>query len=116
MAVQSPSEWQSDTAGTYLYFTKPIQKSPQDDREYRLIRLENGLEAMLVHDAEADVAAANLNVSVGFLQDPVGSIALGLSCGVLIYLALTQDDMPGLAHFCEHLLFLVNENMRNLLI
>ncbi|KAF7311385.1 Insulin-degrading enzyme [Mycena kentingensis (nom. inval.)] len=73
----------------YSVFTKPIQKSQQDDREYRLIRLENGLEAMLVHDAKADKAAAALDVGVGHLQDP--------------------DDMPGLAHFCEHLLFMGTE-------
>src|SRR5579863_9656974 len=51
-------------------YTKPIQKSQQDSREYRLIRLDNGLQAMLVHDATADKAAASLNVAVGHLHDP----------------------------------------------
>jgi hypothetical protein len=53
-------------------YMKPIQKSQQDDREYRLIRLDNGLQAMLVHDAKADKAAASLDVAVGHLDDPVG--------------------------------------------
>ena len=86
MTVQSLAEWQSDTTGSFRYFTKPIQKSPQDDREYRLIRLENGLEAMLVHDAKADKAAASLDVAVGHLYDPVRSIT---SC-FFSYCLLTQ--------------------------
>ncbi|KAL6301582.1 insulin-degrading enzyme [Sparassis latifolia] len=73
----------------YTVFTKSIQKSPQDDREYRLIQLQNGLQSMLVHDPKADKAAASLDVAVGHLYDP--------------------DDMPGLAHFCEHLLFMGTE-------
>jgi insulysin len=74
---------------SYWVYTKQIQKSQQDEREYRLIRLDNGLQAMLVHDAKADKAAASLDVAVGHLHDPV--------------------DMPGLAHFCEHLLFMGTE-------
>lgn len=58
---------------SYWVYTKPIQKSQQDDREYRLIRLDNGLQAMLVHDAKADKAAASLDVAVGHLQDPVST-------------------------------------------
>ena len=60
-------------APPYWVFTKPIQKSQQDDREYRLIRLDNGLQAMLVHDAKADKAAASLDVAVGHLHDPVST-------------------------------------------
>ncbi|KAG0697015.1 Metalloenzyme, LuxS/M16 peptidase-like protein [Suillus ampliporus] len=73
----------------YTLFTKPIEKSQLDEREYRLIKLENGLSAMLVQDAKADIAAASLDVAVGHLSDP--------------------DDIPGLAHFCEHLLFMGTE-------
>ena len=67
--------WTRVTTGPTPYdvFTKPIQKSPQDDREYRLIRLENGIQAMLVHHAKADKAAASLDVAVGHLYDPVSS-------------------------------------------
>ncbi|KAI0784388.1 insulin-degrading enzyme [Abortiporus biennis] len=73
----------------YQVYTAPIQKSLQDEREYRVIKLENGLEAMLIHDPKTDKAAASLDVAVGHLHDP--------------------DDMPGLAHFCEHLLFMGTE-------
>ncbi|KAL5511367.1 STE23_2 [Sanghuangporus vaninii] len=79
---------QDDRPGHFLYGA-PIQKSPADDREYRVIRLENGLQAVLVHDAKTDKAAASLDVAVGHLSDP--------------------DDIPGLAHFCEHLLFMGTE-------
>ena len=51
-------------------YAKPIQKSQQDDREYRLIRLDNGLQVMLVHDPTADKAAASLDVAIGHLHDP----------------------------------------------
>ncbi|KAH9945848.1 Metalloenzyme, LuxS/M16 peptidase-like protein [Epithele typhae] len=88
MAASVPVAWTRVTAGqtSFSVFPKPIQKSPQDDREYRIIKLDNGLQAMLIHDAKADKAAASLDVAVGHLYDP--------------------DDMPGLAHFCEHLLFM----------
>ncbi|KAG5637127.1 hypothetical protein H0H81_005656 [Sphagnurus paluster] len=84
--------WRRVSSGAvppYAVFTKPIQKSEQDDRDYRIIELSNGLQATLVHDAKADKAAASLDVAVGHLYDP--------------------DDMPGLAHFCEHLLFMGTE-------
>lgn|ERR1700722_10895998 len=64
----------NDQSPAYSVFTKPIQKSSQDDRDYRLIRLENGLHAMLIHDAKTDKAAASLDVAVGHLYDPVSTI------------------------------------------
>ncbi|MDT8895132.1 insulinase family protein [Halomonas sp. I1] len=64
--------------------------SPHDDRDYRILTLDNGLTALLVSDSEADKAAASLNVDVGSAQDP--------------------DDLPGLAHYLEHMLFLGTES------
>ena len=63
--------------------------SPHDSRDYRILTLENGLTALLVSDPEADKAAASMNVSVGSAQDP--------------------EDLAGLAHFVEHMLFLGTE-------
>ncbi|KAJ4475639.1 insulin-degrading enzyme [Lentinula aciculospora] len=93
MAIETTS-WRRVTPAQegippFSVFTKAIQKSPQDDREYRIIELENGLKAVLIHDGKADKAAASLDVAVGHLSDP--------------------NDMPGLAHFCEHLLFMGTE-------
>jgi hypothetical protein len=39
----------------------------------RLVRLANGLEALVISDPEADKAAAALTVRVGHLSDPVSS-------------------------------------------
>ncbi|MBP5981656.1 MAG: insulinase family protein [Halomonas sp.] len=63
--------------------------SPFDSRDYRVLTLENGLNVLLVSDPEADKAAASMNVRVGSAQDP--------------------DDLLGLAHFLEHMLFLGTE-------
>ncbi|MGQ4878336.1 insulinase family protein [Billgrantia sp. LNSP4103-1] len=63
--------------------------SPHDSRDYRVLLLENGLTALLVSDPEADQAAVSMNVGVGSAQDP--------------------DDLQGLAHFLEHMLFLGTE-------
>ncbi|KAL0491918.1 insulysin [Acrasis kona] len=66
-----------------------IQIPEGDDREYKLIRLDNDLEALIISDSKADKAAAALDVKVGHFSDPI--------------------EVPGLAHFCEHMLFLGTE-------
>jgi len=63
-----------------------------DDRSYRVIRLPNKLEALLVHDPETDKASASVNVKVGSFSD--------------------ADDMPGMAHAVEHLLFMGTKKVR----
>lgn len=67
-----------------------ILKSPADPRDYRAITLANGLRALLVSDPKTAQASAALSVHVGFNSDP--------------------DGLPGLAHFCEHMLFLGNSD------
>jgi hypothetical protein len=64
----------------HLVYTKTIVKSEQDDRDYRIIRLENGLQATLVHDGKADKAAASLDVAVGHLYDPVCLTTISCLC------------------------------------
>ena len=54
-------------------FLKAIEKPETDDRDYRLIRMQNGLRALLIHDPKADKAAAAMDVGVGHLSDPVGT-------------------------------------------
>lgn len=66
--------------------TDHLETPALDDRLYRVIRLSNQLEAMLVHDADTDKASAAMDVNVGAFSDP--------------------DDMPGMAHAVEHLLFM----------
>ena len=67
-----------------------IRKSPNDDRDYRHVTLSNGLQVTLVSDPTADKAAASLDVNVGHFADPV--------------------EVPGIAHFLEHMLFLGTED------
>lgn len=68
-------------------------KSLKDEKEYRLLRLENGLKALCVHHPQTGksnkLAAANLLVNVGGLDDP--------------------RQAQGLSHFLEHMLFLGSE-------
>jgi insulysin len=78
MTISSGSDWKrvtpaDSTIPPYSVFIKPIQKSPRDEREYRVIRLDNGLKATLIHDHETDKAAASIDVAVGHLHDPVCS-------------------------------------------
>ena len=67
----------------YHVYHKDIIRSERDERDYRLIRLQNGLQAMLVHDLKAEKAAASLDVAVGHLYDPVRDIDLRIMRGVL---------------------------------
>ncbi|XP_041370738.1 insulin-degrading enzyme-like [Gigantopelta aegis] len=62
-----------------------ITKSETDKRQYRGLELANHLKVLLVSDPDASTAAAAIDVHVGELKDP--------------------REIPGLAHFCEHMLF-----------
>jgi hypothetical protein len=82
-----PLQLEGEPTSSCTTFARPIVQSPNDNRAYRIIKLHNNLQALLISDPNTDKAAASLSVGVGHLSDP--------------------DDRPGLAHFCEHLLFMV---------
>ncbi|XP_054708191.1 insulin-degrading enzyme-like [Uloborus diversus] len=63
-----------------------IIKSEEDNRHYCGLELINGMKVLLISDPSTDKSAAALNVQIGSMSDP--------------------PDIPGLAHFCEHMLFL----------
>lgn len=63
-----------------------LERPQLDDRSYRIITLKNDLEVLLIHEAGTDKASAALDVNVGSFSD--------------------ADDMPGIAHAVEHLLFM----------
>nr|DBA15111.1 TPA: hypothetical protein GDO54_004366 [Pyxicephalus adspersus] len=69
--------------------TNDIVKSHEDKREYRGVELANGIKAVLISDPTTDKSSAALDVYIGYLSDP--------------------ENIPGLAHFCEHMLFLGTE-------
>ncbi|CAJ0912237.1 16532_t:CDS:2, partial [Entrophospora sp. SA101] len=87
-----PSDFVISPDNSHAVFSKIIEKSENDDRSYRLIRLNNELEALLIHDPETDKSSAALDVHVGQLSDP--------------------DNLEGLAHFCEHLLFMGTKKVK----
>ncbi|XP_039527694.1 insulin-degrading enzyme isoform X2 [Pimephales promelas] len=66
-----------------------IIRSPEDKREYRGLDFTNGLKAILISDPTTDKSSAALDVHIGSLSDP--------------------ENISGLAHFCEHMLFLGTE-------
>ncbi|KAK5120857.1 hypothetical protein LTR85_005924 [Meristemomyces frigidus] len=66
-----------------------LEKPLLDVRSYRVIKLPNQLEALLIHDPDTDKASAAMDVNVGSFSD--------------------AEDMPGIAHAVEHLLFMGTE-------
>ncbi|CAK1554529.1 unnamed protein product [Leptosia nina] len=72
-----------------LHRYRDIVKSQEDKRVYRGLQLANRMKVLLVSDPTTDKSAAAIDVNVGYLSDP--------------------DELPGLAHFCEHMLFLGTE-------
>eukprot|EP00924_Labyrinthula_sp_SR-Ha-C_P005956 maker-scaffold_14-snap-gene-10.21-mRNA-1 protein AED:0.19 eAED:0.20 QI:0/0/0/1/1/1/2/0/412 len=70
-----------------------IEKRDLDICDYKYHKLANGVKCMVVHDPDCltnkKKAAACLSLQVGKLHEP--------------------KNIPGLAHFCEHMLFLGTE-------
>eukprot|EP00102_Acyrthosiphon_pisum_P023885 XP_016661095.1 PREDICTED: insulin-degrading enzyme-like [Acyrthosiphon pisum] len=66
--------------------TNVVRKSVMDLRDYRALKLKNGLKVLLISDPDTDNSAASLAVAVGSLNDP--------------------KALPGLAHLCEHMLIM----------
>ena len=63
----------------------PFRAPKTDEASYKFINLENGLKALVVSDPTAEKAACAADVRVGSMEDPL--------------------ELPGLAHFLEHMLF-----------
>lgn len=64
-----------------------VLEVPKDDnREYRYFVLENGMKCLIYNDPEGDREGAAVSVRVGSLTNP--------------------KELPGLAHFLEHMLFM----------
>jgi insulysin len=63
-----------------------LEKPLLDNRTYRVVKLPNNLEALLIHDPDTDKASAALDNHAGAMSD--------------------EKDMPGMAHAVEHALFM----------
>lgn len=70
--------------------SEAIRKSQQDPRDYRAIRLDNGMLVLLVSDKAAVKSLSAVAVPVGSLQNP--------------------DDQLGLAHYLEHMILMGSVN------
>ena len=68
-----------------------IRNCDLDPRGYRGVILKNKLKIILISDPQTDLSAASLEVSVGSSSDP--------------------EEIQGLAHFLEHMLFLGTEKV-----
>ncbi|ATX77562.1 insulinase family protein [Reinekea forsetii] len=79
--IQSPGSVESNPSN--------IDVSASEARIFKTLTLNNGLSVVLVSDPSSDKAAAALNVFSGSWANP--------------------SDIPGLAHFLEHMLFLGTE-------
>ncbi|KAJ2003223.1 metalloprotease, partial [Coemansia thaxteri] len=73
----------------YEEYVGPMEQSASDSNSYKLIRLPNNMVVMCVHDADTEMSAASLSVGVGANMDP--------------------EELQGLAHFLEHMLFMGTE-------
>lgn len=78
------SKWRDCATRDGIYsfstFTGHIDKPDLDDRDYRLVDLNNGLRAIVIHDDTADKAAACVTVQVGAMHDPVSYPCVELLC------------------------------------
>ena len=94
-----------------------ITKSPLDIRDYTFIRLQNDMKVLLISDKDTDKAAAALSVNVGeFIY--VNILTLLGPARIICYLGYMSDPdtLPGLAHLCEHMLFLGTDKVRDCLV
>lgn len=59
-----------------------LEQSPHDKRQCRFVKLENGFEALLIHDPEANMDGVALNIAVGSFSDDANS--QGMAMAVLV--------------------------------
>jgi hypothetical protein len=90
--LRQPHRWLSSAAGgsspnsISAEAFNTVIKRPLDDRDYKALTLDNGLRVLLISDSKSSRSAAALDVHAGYFSDP--------------------KNLPGLAHFCEHMSFL----------
>ena len=70
-----------------------VNKSAMDDRTYQVLCLDNQLRVLLISDPDSNISAAAMDVAVGSFSD--------------------RPEVQGLAHFCEHMLFLGTQKYSN---
>jgi len=81
-------------ASALIQVEESIIKAKIDRRQYKGIELGNGIKAVIISDPDSSVGSAAVDIKVGTLADPL--------------------EMQGLAHFCEHMVFLESKEYPNL--
>ena len=85
MTVESKKQV-SSMDSTIVHIVDNIKKSDCDLWNYRGLELSNGMLVVLISDPNIDKAAAALDIKTGSFADP--------------------NDVLGIAHFLEHMLFM----------
>ncbi|KAG2383548.1 hypothetical protein C9374_004219 [Naegleria lovaniensis] len=78
-----------------------VIKPPLDKREYKVIKLENELEALLVSDPETAQAAAAMDVKVGHFSDPVIFQDWHTFVSICVFWDLLSIQKKGVSGFCQ---------------
>ena len=76
-----------------VHHSSTVEISANDKRIYYPLTLSNGLRVLLISDPARNQCAAAMDVHVGSFSDP--------------------NNMPGMAHFCEHMSFLGTQKYPN---
>ena len=89
----------SNISAATSYLTKELKKiwfhndftlpDSEKQRTFRAIKLKNDLHAIIISDPTTEKAAFSISVNIGSFQNP--------------------ENIPGLAHFLEHMVFLGTE-------
>lgn len=70
----------------YMKLFVGLEKPAYDTRKYKAIELPNQMKVLLISDPNSELAGVSVDVGVGSWNEP--------------------DNLPGLAHFLEHMLFM----------
>lgn len=86
MTIAVEQQQQTPTSSNIIRIVDNIKKSHCDPWHYRGLELSNEMLVVLISHPSIDKAAAALDVNIGSLADP--------------------SEVPGIAHFLEHMLFM----------
>lgn len=81
VSVASPQH-----SGGFIRFDQTIRKSPTDKADYQAIRLDNGMEVLLISDPDANKSLFSVGLPIGSMEDPL--------------------QQQGLAHYLEHMILM----------
>lgn len=70
----------------FHYLDTQIRKSPADEAIYKAIRLDNGMEVLLISDPKANKSLFSVGLPIGSMEDPL--------------------SQQGLAHYLEHMILM----------